>query len=106
MKQLNLKRIAVSATVLALLVAGAALADRTITLLSAPASIYSMRFVPQTGGAVAAEVCGRTQQTDGGVTQVTCYSVTLPSGHAISVAVNGLATGQALTFWRTQENLP
>jgi hypothetical protein len=79
--------------------------NKTITVLTAPAKVVRMEFFPQADGTVLAKVGGQTTLSDGTPTAVTQYEVTLPAAHAISVSVNALAAGQALTFWKTQEGL-
>ena len=96
---------AVGAAVAFTLVPLTANADKTVTYTTANAEVVSMDFTPQAGGAVFARVCGRTKDSVGNLTQQTCYSTLLPSGNAIATSVNSLATGQALTFWKTQEGL-
>lgn len=87
------------------LAAVAALADKTVTTLTAPSVVTAMTFYPQTGGAVHARVCGKSKFTDGGFTHDSCYDVLLPNGNATAVDVNTLATGKGLTFWKNQEGL-
>lgn len=82
-----------------------ALADKVVTVLSAPAEVTSMEFRPLAGGTVHARVCGRSQYSGGVLTPGTCFDVVLPAANAIAVSVNALAAGNALTFWKTQEGL-
>jgi hypothetical protein len=91
------------------LLAGEAEADRTVVLTSANATVAELHFSPsvQADGGVAMDsrVCGKTKQSDGGVTQQTCHSIILPPAHAITAAVKALMSGDALTFWKQQEGL-
>lgn len=81
----------------------AALADRTTTVLSAPAKVQTMNFVINADNTVHANVCGSTTYSDGGATPVICHGVLLPAANSIAVSVRALGAGQGLTFWRQQE---
>lgn len=99
-----MKRSLLSHTLVALLaVGGVALADRTITKLSAPAKVVRMTFEINADGTVPAEVCGTTTDAVGAQLPVSCQSTLLPSANTIAVSVKGLASGQALTFWKSRE---
>lgn len=82
-----------------------ALADKTVTIRSDVAEVTSMQFVMLPGGSVKAVVFGRSQYASGGFSPVEAFDVVLPPAHAISVQVNNLASGQGLTFYKTQAGL-
>lgn len=92
------------AVVLSAGLASIALANKTVTLLTAGSSVTSMSFDLTTSGQVNADVCGKAPLQGGGFSQPTCYHISLTSG-SVFTAVNNLATGAALTFWQGQEGL-
>lgn len=79
--------------------------DKVVTYVSANSEVVRMNFTPQPGGAVLAEVMGRTKDSLGNFTQPTQYTIALPSSDPIAIAVTSLATGQALAFWKGKEGL-
>lgn len=89
---------------LTLVLPAAALADKTITLLSAGSSVTSMSFDLTTPGQVNADVCGQAPLQGGGTSKPSCYHISLTSG-AVFTAVNNLAAGAALTFWQSKEGV-
>lgn len=84
--------------------AAGALADMSFTYSSANARVAKMEFYPRTGGAVTAVVCGATTAT-AGAPELPCKSTELGAADPIAVSVTALATGQALTFWKTANGL-
>lgn len=99
-----MKRLLLAVVLSAGLFSMAALADKTITTLTAGSKVTSMSFDVSVPGQVAATVCGRAPLQAGGFSQPTCYPVTLSAG-GVFTAVNALAAGAALTFWQGQEGL-
>jgi hypothetical protein len=97
-------RIHLALTLGALLVAGIALADKTVTYLTAPAVVDTITFQFGAANRVVATVCGHTQRTGGIDTDAKCYDRELPTGQ-FKTDVLALRTGQARTFWLTQEGL-
>lgn len=86
-----------------LLLTTAALANKTITYLTAGSEVTGLHFDIQPGKVIA-NVCGHAPLQTGGFGEVRCWPTVLLAG-AIFTSVNALAVGQALTFWTTQEGL-
>lgn len=85
--------------------AGVALADRTVTLLSAQARVQRISFVSQDQGVtILANVCGYTKDNLNRDAGYKCYERMLPAG-AFKTSVAGLFTGAALTFWKAEDGL-
>lgn len=87
-------------TVLA--VSAGALADRTVTLLSASSTVDTITFTYQ-GTDIAATVCGHTDLQGGGSSPQSCYAQMLSGQFKTDVAT--LRTARAIPFWKGQEGL-
>ncbi len=77
--------------------------DRIRTIQSAPAVVEEMIFRFGPGDRVFAFVTASTTYADGGTFTAT-HEVELPAG-TMKTQVLALRTGQALSFWKTQEGL-
>lgn len=103
-----MRRIVKIAAVGAIIVAGIALADRTITLLTAGAYVdsYQFKFDPIADGGteVTAEVCGHTTIQGGGSSQPTCWPTGVVTGAIRTDAMN-MRSARALPFWNGKEGL-
>jgi len=103
------KPIPLTVALLATCFALKALADITVTQLTAPSTVTALHFyVPGDGGVMPAQVCGRTLFSDGGPTPVECFDVPnggLAAGNGINTSVQGLSTGAGLTLWKGQKGL-
>lgn len=80
-----------------------ALADKVITVRSAPAEVVSLGLFPIPDGGVSARVCGQTTTSTGETTSPTCYQLEI--GGAARTEAKALMQSRALPVWVQKEGL-